>query len=574
MSLLLQAKTVSHHAGDRPLFDNLTLAISAGERIGLVGFNGSGKSTLLSILNGSLEPEAGEIVRKRDLRVALVEQFLPPRVSTLSLRAAVAEQVPAEEPWRAEVLLSELGFPATQFELQVARLSGGQLNRLMFARALVGEPELLLLDEPTNHLDLATLLTFESRLGQFAGACVVVSHDRTFLDAVTTTTAILRDRRLYRFACSYSEAARALQAMDEANSKARAAQERKIDALRASAKRLATWGKVYDNEDLARRAKSMEKRVSRLESVKTFVTDGSPLDLDLSLGDTQAKQAVRVEHLQVDVAGRVLFNIDELLIRPGERVALLGHNGVGKTTFIRSLVRQFHASTADSQIRFSPQITLGYYDQELAEVSGGESMLMFIRNRAQLDEQQIRRRLIRAGFAYQTHDHRVSSMSGGERARLLFVVHAILRPNFLIMDEPTNHIDIEGKEQLEQALLSSDAALLITSHDRRFIETIAQRYLWITDGQLVEITGPAEFYRAECAELEFAGADDHLQTSADRSVEGEQEVLEKIVAVEEKLAADLLRKSRFQKPKLQAQWRFELEQLYRLLEATDAGSQG
>ena len=565
MSVLLQAKTVSHYAGDRPLFDNLTLAISAGERIGLVGFNGSGKSTLLSILNGTLEPEEGEIVRKRDLRISLVEQFLPQRINALSLVTAVAEQALDKETWRAEVLLSELGFTDTQFKLQVASLSGGQLNRLLFARALVGEPELLLLDEPTNHLDLATLLVFETRLQQFSGACVLVSHDRAFLDAVTTTTAILRDRQLYRFSRSYSEAAAALQAMDEANAKTRAAQEKKIDALRASAKRLATWGKVYDNEDLARRAKSMEKRVSRLESAKMFVTDGSPLDLELSLGDTKAKQALSVARLAVEVAGNVLFNIDELLIRPGERVALVGHNGVGKTTFITALVRRFQTPTANAEIRFSPQITLGYYDQELAEVSGGESMLMFVRNRVQLDEQQIRQRLIQAGFSYETHDLRVSDMSGGERARLLFVVHAIRRPNFLIMDEPTNHIDIEGKEQLERALLSSDAALLITSHDRRFLETIAQRYLWITDGRLVEITRLTEFYESTRAELELSRAGNDLPTSPDATVEDEQEVLEKIVAVEEKLAADLLRKSRFQKPRLQAQWRLELEQLYRLL---------
>ena len=298
------------------------------------------------------------------------------------------------------------------------------------------------------------------------------------------------------------------------------------------------------------------------------------MDLELSLGDTKARQAVSVERLPVEVAGRELFNIDKLLIRPGERVALLGHNGVGKTTFISALVRQYHAPSADAQIRFGPQITLGYYDQELAEVSGDESMLLFVRNRVELDEQQIRGRLINAGFAYQTHNHRVSSMSGGERARLLFVVHAIRRPNFLLMDEPTNHIDIEGKEQLEQALLSSEAALLITSHDRRFLETIAQRYLWITNGQLVETTGLAEFYDSARTNLELAGADDGVHTVTDKPVDGEHEILEKIVAVEEKLAADLSRKVKFQKPRLQAQWRIELEHLYRLLESVDAASDG
>lgn len=579
MTALLQAKSLSHSAGDRRLFDDLTFTISSGERIGLVGYNGSGKTTLLELLNGNLEPDHGEIVRKRSLRLSTVEQFLPQHLNDLSSVAAVAQCVRDDEAWRAEILLSDLGFAEKQFSLPVSGLSGGQRNRLLFARALVSEPELLLLDEPTNHLDLATLLVFEQRLENYSGAFILVSHDRAFLDAVTTTTTILRDRKLYRFASSYSDAAVELVAMDEAHVKTRAAQERKIDALRASAKRLATWGKVYDNEDLARRAKSMEKRVDRLAAEKTFVTQGSPMEFALSLGETKAKQAVVVEQLSVRIAGRELFWIDDLLIRPGERIALLGHNGVGKTTFIRVLVEQFKALQTNPAvlgkslralaecIRFSPQTTLGYYDQELDEVGGNESMLSFVRNRVQLDEQQIRGRLIHAGFAYAIHGNRVSSMSGGERARLLFIVHAINRPNFLVMDEPTNHIDIEGKEQLETSLLDSGATLLITSHDRRFLETVAQRYLWIDEGRLLEITTPGEFYASPATSAEsLPGGQAAIGDTRAPPLRDEDEVLEQIVRLEEKLAADCVRKQKFQKPRLQAQWQAELHRLNRLLD--------
>lgn len=582
MTALLQAKSVSHSAGDRRLFDDLTFAISRGERVGLAGHNGSGKSTLLKLLDASLQPDRGEIARKRGLRLAMVEQFLPQHLNAASTVDAVTQCALDHEAWRAEILLSELGFSQTQFQLPVSGLSGGQRNRLLFARALVSEPELLLLDEPTNHLDLATLLVFEQRLEDFRGAFILVSHDRAFLDAVTTTTVILRDRKLYRFAAGYSDAAVALSAMDEAHAKTRAAQERKIDALRASAKRLATWGKVYDNEDLARRAKSMEKRVDRLESEKTFVTKGSPLEFDLTLGVTKAKQALVVQKHSVCIAGQELFWIEDLLIRPGERIALLGHNGVGKSTFIRALVGQFKVLQAQSagapladpdpapelaQIRFSPQITLGYYDQELDEVDGDESMLAFVRDRVQIDEQQIRGRLIHAGFAYANHANRVSSMSGGERARLLFIVHAINRPNFLVMDEPTNHIDIEGKEVLEASLLDSGATLLITSHDRRFLATVAQRYLWINEGQLLEITTPETFYKSRATDsLSLPVAPTGLAVVGHRLSKDEDELLDQIVHLEEKLAADRLRKPKFQKPKLQTLWQAELERLNRQLD--------
>ena len=540
------------------MFRDLNLAISVGDRLGLVGHNGSGKTTLLGLLSGAEEPDGGDIMRKRGLRLGMVEQFLPTELGSDSALEAVARNAPDEELWTAQSLLSALGFAENEFQFSVQSLSGGQRNRLMFARALVSEPDLLLLDEPTNHLDLATLILFEAMILQFRGACVLVSHDRAFLDAVTSSTVFLRDERLYRFSAPYTVARNELEAMDEADARTRATEERKIDALKVSAKRLATWAKVYDNEDLSRRAKSMEKRIDRMEERKTFVTSGSPLSLDLHLGETRAKQVVSVQDLSVSVHDNDLFVVDDLLIRPGSRIALLGHNGVGKTTFIKALVRAYGQEHA--QVRYSPQTTLGYYDQELDEVSGQDSMLMFVRNRVQSSEQNIRQRLIKAGFEYAVHDKRVSSLSGGERARVLFVVLAMRQPNFLIMDEPTNHIDVQGKEQLEAQLLASHATLLVTSHDRRFLETVTDRYLWVRDGRLLECNELQSYFDSGSVLRERAACNPVKRLAVD-DADQDDRLLERIVALEVKLEADRARKRKFQKPAMQAQWLLELEEL-------------
>jgi ATPase subunit of ABC transporter with duplicated ATPase domains len=438
----------------------------------------------------------------------------------------------------------------------------------MLARALVRDPELLLLDEPTNHLDVATLEVFERVLREFRGSLILVSHDRHFLDAVTTTTLFLRDGRLYRFDLPFTQARIALIEADEAARDRRRAEERKIDDMRESAKRLALWGRVYDNEKLARRAKSMEKRIERLEAERTFVTAGSPLDLAIDATLLKAKEVLRLTDVDVYSPGdepRCLFTVDELLIRPGERVALLGANGAGKSTLIRRLVDVARTGARAPDIALGPQVTVGYYDQELSEASGDETLATYLTRRGRASDQTVKQRLIGAGFPYRDHDKRVSAMSGGERARLLFILLSLEAPNFLVLDEPTNHIDIDGREQLEAQLLESPAAVLITAHDRHFLDRVAERWWWIHDGKLIEVQTPEPFYASLGAEPDRSTpvATPRPRHAAATTQDG---LLERIVEIEAKLEADRARKTRFQKPALQAQWQCELEALYRQIE--------
>ncbi|MGD8831854.1 MAG: ATP-binding cassette domain-containing protein, partial [Pseudomonadales bacterium] len=381
MSTLLSCRNLTHSAGTKPLFREVALSVRRGDKIGLNGHNGCGKSTLLKILAGEVTPDDGEISRRQGLRLGMVEQFLPERVAALTVHDAVLERIPAAErdveAYRGALTLDTLGFGEAQHGIRVGDLSGGQLNRLMLARALVGDPDLILFDEPSNHMDLATLATLEQYLAErIPCAFLLVSHDRALLDGVTNRTLILRDERLYAFDLPYSAARQALTEMDIAAAAARADEEKKIAALQASAKRLAIWGKVYDNEKLARKAKSMQKRAARMEQAKTFVTRGSGLSLTLDSRETRANRALRVAGLTVTppAAPEVgLFAIDELVIRPGERVALLGENGCGKTSLLTALIGAFRSDTEDERINFSPQSEVGYYDQELDEVAGEAS---------------------------------------------------------------------------------------------------------------------------------------------------------------------------------------------------------
>jgi ATP-binding cassette subfamily F protein 3 len=572
VTTLLQMLDVTHHAGDRALFEGIDLTLHDGVRAGLVGHNGSGKSTFLDLLSGTTDPDKGEVIRARRARIGRVEQFLPAAIGRLGLIDAVRHgQDPEIETWAAESILAELGFSAADLRQAAGTLSGGQQNRLMFARAVVHEPDLLLLDEPTNHLDLATLRIFERFLEAYRGGFLLVSHDRAFLDAVTSQTIFLRDGRLYHFDAPYDAARAELEAADEAARRARESEDRKIDSLRASAKRLATWGKVYDNEGLAKRAKNIEKRVERLESERTFVSAGSPLALSVDLGAARAKETVRMEGLNVTPGGRgggTLFRIEELVLRPGERVALLGANGTGKSSLIRMLTAACRGAGVPG-IRVSPQTRLGYYDQELTEARAASSIADFVIERAPVGDHEVRTRLIAAGFPYRDHAKSMQVLSGGERARVLFVVLSLNRPNFLVLDEPTNHIDMDGRMELEAELVGSGAAVLITSHDRRFLDSVAERYLLIRDGRLQVCNDPDAFYDAPEARTAATARAEPGPNSPTAEAEPSPGVLERIVELEALLEADLARKPKFQKPALQAEWRAELAVLYPRLEGSE-----
>lgn len=565
MSTLLTAQSLRVDTAFSTLFDSLSFTLKKGDRIGLLGDNGCGKSTLLKVLDGTDSPAAGTVSLAGHCLMARVEQHLPDAILPLTMLDAVLAQLPFAERdslrWKAETLLAGMGFTPQDMMLHSATLSGGQHTRLLLARALIHEPDLLLLDEPSNHLDLPTMLWLEHFLQTWSGSFVLVSHDRQLLDAVTNGSWILRDRTLHYFALPCTAARQALEAKDETDAQRHKAEQKEIDRVTASAKRLATWGKVYDNEDLARKAKQMEKQVERLRESQTALTAGSPWTLTLRGDALRADRLLEMENLGVPPAPGLppLFSIETARLKSGDRVAIVGRNGCGKSSLMKLIWRHFSDEPADSGLKIHPRVSPGYYDQTLHQLPDDATLLDALEPFAP-DPQNRKMALISAGFPWARHGQTVSTLSGGERSRLLFVGLTLARYSLLMLDEPTNHLDMEGKEALAHTLQQFEGGVLLVSHDRQLISQSCNRFWLIEEGKLSEWhDAEAVFERLrERAGLVTATAP---AVAATVHPSPHDDLLERLIALETLLEDDLARKPKHQKPQLQAQWRKEIEEI-------------
>lgn len=565
MSTLLTAQSLRVDTAFGTLFDSLSFTLKKGDRIGLLGDNGCGKSTLLKVLDGTDAPAAGTVALAGHCMMARVEQHLPEAIYPLTMLDAVLAQLPAAERdslrWKAETLLASMGFTPQDTALQSATLSGGQHTRLLLARALISEPDLLLLDEPSNHLDLPTMLWLEQFLQNWSGSFVLVSHDRQLLDAVTNGSWILRDKTLHYFALPCTAARKALVAKDESDALRHKAEQKEIDRVAASAKRLATWGKVYDNEDLARKAKQMEKQVERLKESQTEVTAGSQWTLTLRGDALRADRLLEMDNLDVPPAPGLpaLFRVDIARLKSGNRVAIIGRNGCGKSSLMKLIWQQCSAEQSTDTLKLHPRLAPGYYDQTLHQLPDDAPLLDALEPFAP-NPQDRKMALISAGFPWARHGQQVSTLSGGERSRLLFVGLTLARYSLLMLDEPTNHLDMEGKEALADTLQQFEGGVLLVSHDRQLISQSCNRFWLIEDGKLSEWhDADAVFERLR----ESSGLTQPVDIvlPRDETPSPYDDVLERLVALETLLAEDLARKPKHQKPQLQAQWRKEIEEL-------------
>ncbi|MGL5813907.1 MAG: ABC-F family ATP-binding cassette domain-containing protein [Aeromonas sp.] len=571
MTTLMSTHSLQMSAGHLPLFDNLDLSIRTGDRLGLVGANGCGKSTLLALLAGTRSPQSGRVQQAAPCRCEFVAQQLPARLAALSTRAvlfdALANDLTAE--WQVDKMLTELQL-GEQAELPVSTLSGGQHSRLQIGRALLRQPNLLLLDEPSNHLDLPALLWLEQFLLGWRGAFVLVSHDGRLLDRVTSETLILRDGAIHRFALPCSRARAALAAEDEQARLRRADEQKEIDRLSASSKRLAIWGREHDNEKLVRQAKSMEKRIARLQEEQSRVATLSPWRLELHGLSLPADTLLRLTALDICPAPGLppLLRAEALWLRAGDRVALLGANGTGKSSLLRQCWRDLASQTPEAGWYCHPGASIAYYDQSLQQLDGDATLSDALYPLAPLPEVTLRQALIRAGFPYGRHGQKVATLSGGERARLLFLALSLGSHHMLWLDEPTNHLDLAGKEDLAEAIAAFPGGVLLVSHDRELIERSCNRFWLIKEGWIVEAHSAERAYAELLGdEPPIPGADPVTASPARQqaNADDEETQLARWYELEALLAADLARKPRHQTPRLQQSWRDELARLTGLL---------
>ena len=478
------------------LFAGLDLSIAKGDRLGLVAANGRGKSSLLRILASEEEATGGTLTRSRGLVAAFAPQDPPTRLLAMSLYDAVRDALDAEaaetESWRVDVLLDDLAVDEALRSRPVGSLSGGWQRSMLLARAAVIEPDLLLLDEPTNHLDLARIGVLERFLAGLPRDCAVVvaSHDRAFLDDISSRTLFLRPTESADFALPYSRALQALEERDAARGRQFENDMRKVRALRQQAAKLKNIGINSGSDLLVVKTKQLSERADKLEeSARPAHKERSAGAIRLANSGSHAKALVAIKDTVIATPdGRPLFRTGQVWIENGDRIALLGANGTGKTRFVTRLRAALGGD--DPEIRGAASLKLGHSDQALSQLDAWATPWEAVKRSSDVGDQLARTLLACAGIASEAQSAPISRFSGGQKARLAMLLLRLAQPNFYLLDEPTNHLDIEGQDRLERELIEHEPACLLVSHDRAFVRAVATR-IWVIDGKrLVEVDDP------------------------------------------------------------------------------------
>ena len=486
-----------------PLFDDLNLTISKGDRIGLVAANGRGKSTLMGCIAGTFEPTTGDITRARGLRVGHVAQNVPPAAQGTTLYEMVLAALPQEqadyESWRVDVVLDDLQVPYDLQHKPLAELSGGWQRTALLAAAWITEPDILLLDEPTNHLDLQRIGLLQEWLGKLPRETpvVITSHDRAFLDATTNRTLFLRAERSRIFPLPFTKARAALAEADAADDRRFANDLNKAQQLRRQAAKLKNIGINSGSDLLITKTKQLSERAAKIEAAaKPAHQERGAGDIKLTNSGTHAKALVSLDDMAVTTPdGRLLYTTGKKWIAQGERVVLLGTNGTGKTQMVKLIHR---AITGDVDgIKTAATLAMAYSDQHLSQLDDDDTPMTAVAGQFDVGDQRARGLLAGAGVDIQMQDTKIGALSGGQKARLAMLVLRLRRPNFYLLDEPTNHLDIEGQEALEDELISHGATCLLVSHDRSFLRNVGNRFWQIDRKRLIEVDDPEPFLAQE-----------------------------------------------------------------------------
>ena len=536
--MILSCQNICKAFGEEEIIKDACFHIEEKEKAALIGNNGAGKTTLLRIIMNELSADSGSVVISRDKKIGYLAQYqdihghqtiydelsstkqhiidMENRIRTLEQEMKNSQGEQLEDlmrtysrlthqfelengyAYKSQItgVLKGLGFSEEDFTKQIETLSGGQKTRVALGKLLLSQPDILLLDEPTNHLDMESIAWLETYLLTYPGAVLIVSHDRYFLDKVVTKVIEIEAGYVRMYSGNYSAYALKKAQLRDAQYKAYLNQQREIKHQEAVIAKL----KSFNREKSIRRAESREKMLDKIQRLDRPAEINDQMRLTLEPRFISGNDVLTVDELSKSFPGQTLFQNISFEVKRGERVALIGNNGTGKTTLLKILNQVIPADSG--KFTLGSKVQIGYYDQEHHVLHMEKTVFQEISDTyPTLTETQIRNML--AAFLFTGDDvfKVISSLSGGERGRVSLAKLMLSEANFLILDEPTNHLDIASKEILEEALNSYTGTVLYVSHDRYFINQTATRILDLTNQAIVNYIGDYDYYLEKKEEL-------------------------------------------------------------------------
>lgn len=529
--IIAQAQDLEQRFGGNTIFSNISFSVPDNARIGLVGPNGAGKTTLLKIMTGQQEPTSGQFTINKGFKVGYIAQenaldedktiwdemltvfdnLIEKNKRITKMQGQIAEHPEDEDllqrydqlaydfeqeggfTYQAEIksILNGFNFKENTWQKVIGTLSGGEKTRLAFVKLLLQKPPVLLLDEPTNYLDLDTLDWLEAFLKNYQGAIITVSHDQYFLDHLANQIFELNFGKLTTFKGNYSQYVKERELM---NNQQEAAYEKQQEKIKKEEEFIQ---KNLVRASTTKRAQSRRKALDKMERIKP-PKHKQKVRINFTSDRPSGKEVLIAKDLTIGYPDKTMVSDIDFQVNKNDRVAIIGPNGIGKSTLLKTIMKKLEPK--DGSIKYGASLDIGYYDQELQSLDPSKTVLDTIWDRHKtMPEKDVRSILASFLFTAEDIDKTVGQLSGGQKARLTLTVLSLEKDNFLLMDEPTNHLDIEAKEVLEQALDTYDGTLLFVSHDRYFINELANKIISVRDGHAKIYNGNYSYYLDEKA---------------------------------------------------------------------------
>ncbi len=527
----IELNKIKKNYGLKNILDGFSLELKTGERVALIGQNGSGKSTILKIIAKQESVDSGTINIRNGAKIGILNQIYENEKEDISvekflyksfeeilkvekklnkLETQMSTEVDAD---KLEKIINEYGRMQERFSLMGGYeiqerfnkicsrfyinkellkqsynlLSGGEKTRVNLAKLLLTQPEILLLDEPTNHLDIHSLEFLEELILKYKGTVLIVSHDRYFLDKVINKTVLLENGKENIYYGNYSYFLKEDERRTLAQFENYKNQQKQIEKMKESILTLRKFGDLAGNEMFFKRAKNIEKRLEKMEIIDRVDLNKKSLDLKFNIKKRSGNDVLKLENVEKKFEQKVIFKDANLTLNYGEKVALIGKNGSGKSTLIKMILGQ--DTNFQGELKLETSIKIGYISQNIIFEDNEKTVLDYFLEGNNLSETEARSKLAKYGFRQENAFKGIGKLSGGEKVRIILMKLIQRDINFLILDEPTNHIDIDTREILEEALKEYKGTALFVSHDRFFINAIANRVLNIEDYKIKSYYG-------------------------------------------------------------------------------------